>query len=121
MSSTDSLDVQVTTQKAGPVVAVSGALRRPTAAELRTVLRTLIDAGHDDITVDATALRDCDLVGLGVLVNAAVLLRDRQAQLCLLTAPGLLVDLLEQTSLTGLFAPGPTARDTGDGSEEPLP
>jgi anti-sigma B factor antagonist len=77
------MDLQVSTQ-VGPgctVVRVSGELDVDTRPRLQTALRQAVDAGARQVVLDLAEVPFMDSSGLGALVEAVKLLRDRGGRL----------------------------------------
>jgi len=79
------VDLQLST-RVGPgwtVVRVAGELDMDTRPQLQDALRDVVDAGALQVVLDFAEVPFMDSSGLGLLVDALKLLRDKGGRLCL--------------------------------------
>jgi anti-sigma B factor antagonist len=105
------LHVRVARVDGAHVVTVTGELDLHTTGPIRDTLAPLAEKGDGDLILDLTGISFVDSTALGVLVSTAKRLRERDAELVVVTDDPRLRRLLEITGLLGAFAHEPTLAD----------
>jgi anti-sigma B factor antagonist len=98
------LDLDVTERNGHTVLAVRGEVDVYTAPRLRERIVELVSAGHRRIVVDLAGVEFLDSTGLGVLVGALKRVRSHEGDLSLVCRAPRILDVLEITGLTNVFA-----------------
>jgi anti-anti-sigma factor len=97
------LTVSIERDERAAVVRLGGDLDISGDAELRRRLRMLLDIGCDDVAVDLSALRFCDLPGVRALVDFARDAAERRASVVITGAHGQVERILDLTQARGVL------------------
>ncbi|REF00072.1 STAS domain-containing protein [Thermomonospora umbrina] len=93
------LALHTTRQDDRVTVAARGSIDLHSSDELRGRLESLVEAGHQEIIVDLTAVDFCDSSGLNVLVRAYKHARAKNASFSVTGAYGRVENVLRTTGL----------------------
>src|SRR2546428_537100 len=86
-----------------PCLEVAGDIDVRTAPRLRSALHSLIDAGHNSLVLDFTAVTYIDSSGMGVLVGALKRVREHRGRIRLICQSVAIQKLFRITGLTRIF------------------
>ena len=103
-SSADGLRVEVEHRDRAAIVKLTGSANMDVADDLQERLLELVDTPTDQLILDLSELQFVSSVGLGAIIAAHLRCRHHDGEIRLVAPPPKILELLEVTKLTKLFA-----------------